>query len=373
MMRNKFFIFIVLSLYLYGCSVNYNYQIDGSVRDNSLDGEYIYLQEMLDNKLVTIDSTLVKDTKFVFKGKQEAPVIRELSFLNKKARELAPLVFVLQAGNLQAFIDTVSYVTGTEQNDQLHDYFEQLHYYQSRISNLITQYQMLSISNEMTDSIQNAFQEWYDSVRNELNKLSYDFILQNSNSVAGGLVFLQSYSQLTPNQVESILLNAGPYFRTMHGVEIVEEQLRREKKVAVGNQYIDFTMNNLQGLPVTLSSLIEENQWVLLDFWASWCLPCEQDLPYLKNIYNKFSQKGLKIVGISLDSSFEDWQQGILRFQMPWLQLSDLRGWECDAALIYGIQTLPYTILINPEGIITARGIRHQALETELEKIFDSN
>lgn len=362
---------MVLVYSMFGCSVNSSYQIEGIVQDNSLDGQYIYLQEVNNNQLITLDSALVKDARFNFKGEQPKPVIRELSFHQKPSTQLSPLVFVLQPGNLKAYIDTLSYVTGTDQNDQLRTYFDQYYYYKNRISSLITQYQLLSLSNEMTDSVQVAFQDWYDSIQTELNKLSYDFILLNSNSVAGSLIFLQSYATLTPNQIETILLSAGPEFRSMHGVEIVEEQLQREKKAAIGNQYIDFTMNNIDGIPVAISSLIGKGRWVLLDFGASSCLPCEQQLPLLKNLYNQFHNKGLEIVSISLDNNYEEWTQEVKRLQMPWLQLSDLQGWDCEAALLYGVQTLPYTILINPQGVIMARGIRHQALATELEKIFN--
>lgn len=353
-----------------GCSANYNYEIAGTVKDSSLDGEYIYLQEISEDELVTIDSALVTHAKFTFKGNQEMPVIRELSFPKQDLNNFSPVVFVLQSGKLTARIDTVSTVTGTEQNDRLQKYFHELNYYQTRINDLVSQYQLLTLSDEVNDSIQNAFQEWYDSIRDELNKLSYDFILINSNSVAGGLVFLQSYSQLTPNQVETILHSAGPDFRSIHGVNIVEEQLRREKQVAVGNQYIDFTMNNAVGEPVTLSSFIGKGNWVLLDFWASWCLPCEQDLPFIQKIYKEFGNKGLTIVGISLDTNRASWLRSLSINDTPWTQLSDLKGWESEAAIVYGIQTLPYTILINPDGIISARGIRYQSLGEELQKLF---
>lgn len=351
------------------CSTNYNYEIAGTVKDNSLNGEYIYLQEINQDELVTLDSALVTHAKFTFKGNQEMPVIRELSFPKQDLNNFSPVVFVLQSGKLTARIDTVSTVTGTEQNDRLQKYFHELNYYQTRINDLVSQYQLLTISDEV-NSIQNAFQEWYDSIRDELNKLSYDFILINSNSVAGGLVFLQSYSQLTPNQVETILHSAGPDFRSIYGVNIVEEQLRREKKVAVGNEYIDFTMNNATGEPVTLSSFMGKGNWVLLDFWASWCLPCEQDLPFIQKIYSEFGNKELTIVGISLDTNRTSWLNSLSINDTPWTQLSDLKGWESEAAIVYGIQTLPYTILINPDGIISARGIRYQSLGEELKKLF---
>ncbi|MEG1586911.1 MAG: TlpA disulfide reductase family protein [Bacteroidales bacterium] len=367
-MRTNIFLFLLLLFF--SCTPNYNYRIEGTVKDNSLDGMFIYLQEIRDNRLVTIDSSLVKNAHFIFKGSQESPVIRELSFRHHKQDGLSSLVFILQPGEMKAYIDSVSYVTGTEQNNRLHQYFEKLHYYQTRISGLITQYQIVTLSNELTDSLQIAFQGWYDSIHDDLTQLSYDFILENNNSVAGGLVFLQSYPYLSVNQIETVLNTAGPDFRSIHGVDIVEEQIKREKKVALGNLYIDFSMSDQEGNTVTLDSLVGHDKWVLLDFWASWCLPCDKEIPFLKEIYAEFKPKGLEIVSVSLDSDHDSWLQAIKKYKMPWLQLSDLKGWECEAALIYGIHAVPYTILIDPDGRIVAKGIRHQALQKELKKIF---
>lgn len=370
-MKNQLFIFFLL-LWL-GCTPNSNYKINGTVTDNSLDGEYVYLQEIRNNQLITIDSALVENTKFSFRGRQETPVIREISFSHQSTNGFSSLVFVLQEGELNAVIDTVSYITGTEQNDRLRLYFEQLHYYQSRLDNLVTQYQLITLSDELTDSLQLAFQGWYDSIRNELNELSYDFILVNSNSIAGGLVFLQSYPHLTANQVATILDTAGPHFRAIHGVDIVEQQVRREKKVAIGNQYVDFTLSDPQGESITLSSQMGEGKWILLDFWASDCFPCEQEMPAMKQLYRQFHEKGLEIISISLDSDRDMWLSGMARNEMPWLQLSDLAGWENEAAMVYGIHVLPYTILIDPDGYIVAKGLRPQVLKEKLSKILLSS
>lgn len=367
-MKKAIYLLFVL-LCCIGCTSEHNYEIVGTVKDNSLNGQYIYLQAIEGDQLLTVDSALVSNAKFKFKGVQHDPVIRELCFPKQELNQFAPVVFVLQAGKLLATIDTVSSVTGTEQNDRLQQYFQELNYYQDRLQHLVSQYQILKLSNNINDSIQSAFQEWYDSIYDELNKLSYDFILENNTSVAGGLVFLQSYSQLTPDQVETILYGAGGDFKSVHGVGIVEEQLRREKNVAVGNPYIDFTLQNKDGESVALSSFVGKGKWVLLSFWSSWCVPCQEDLPLLNEIYKKFGHK-LSIVGISLDTNRASWLSSLSANNTPWIQLSDLKGWDCEAAIMYGIQTLPYTVLINPEGIICGRGIRYQQLEEELRKLF---
>ncbi|MGL4293441.1 MAG: redoxin domain-containing protein [Bacteroidales bacterium] len=369
-MRTLLHYTFLIFLFCWGCSPNTNYQIEGTVKDNSLDGHFIYLQAIEGNNLVTLDSVRIKNARFVFKGIQERPEIRELTFQQEGEGKLSPLVFVLQSGYMQAVIDTVSYISGTEQNDRLHDYFRQKYYYNERMNDLLSQYKFISQSPGLNDSVQTAFQDWYDSIREEINQISYDFILVNSNTVAGGLVFLQSYPDLTANQIETILHVAGPDFRTIHGVDIVEEHMRREKKVAIGSPYVDFLMTDADGQAVSLSSLLNHDKWVLLDFWASWCLPCEEQNPFLKTVYEEYGKDKLEIIGISLDYNRQEWLEAIERLQLPWRQLSDLKGWDCEAALIYGIQTLPYTILISPQGDIAAKGVRPDMLDEKIHQLL---
>ncbi|PHI19375.1 alkyl hydroperoxide reductase [Lewinellaceae bacterium SD302] len=109
---------------------------------------------------------------------------------------------------------------------------------------------------------------------------------------------------------------------------------------------------------------------VLVDFWASWCGPCRKENPRVKKLYDKYADKGFEILGVSLDRSKERWVQAIEKDGLGWLHMSDLQHWKSAHAAIYGVRSIPDTVLLDAEGKIIARGLRGQQLEAKLAEIF---
>ena len=94
-------------------------------------------------------------------------------------------------------------------------------------------------------------------------------------------------------------------------------------------------------------------------------------MPNVVAAYKKYHEKGFEIVGFSFDVDKDDWQYAIKSWDMPWIHLSDLKGWESEAGQIYGIRAIPDNILIDPKGTIVARDLRGSELEEYLSKVFD--
>ncbi|SKC45709.1 TlpA disulfide reductase family protein [Ohtaekwangia koreensis] len=136
----------------------------------------------------------------------------------------------------------------------------------------------------------------------------------------------------------------------------------------VGKPYVDFTMNDIKGNPVKLSSYA--GKYVLLEFWASWCGPCRAENPNLREQYAKFKDKGFNILGVSLDDKEDRWSKALEKDNLPWTQVSDLKGWHNAAAIQYGVRAIPANFLISPEGKIIARDLRGEALNAKLSEIF---
>ncbi|MBC9914665.1 TlpA family protein disulfide reductase [Chitinophaga varians] len=136
------------------------------------------------------------------------------------------------------------------------------------------------------------------------------------------------------------------------------------KRSAVGQPMIDFTQADVNGKPVRLSDF--KGKYVLLDFWASWCGPCRAENPNVLKAYNTFKNKNFTVVGVSLDDKADKWKQAIEQDGMPWMQVSDLKGFRNEVAQQYGIQAIPCSFLIDPQGIIIAKDLRGAALHTKL-------
>lgn len=110
---------------------------------------------------------------------------------------------------------------------------------------------------------------------------------------------------------------------------------------------------------------------VLLDFWASWCGPCRKENPNVVNVYNKFKDKGFTVMNVSLDDNFERWQQAIKDDGLVWPNhVSDLRKWNSQAAQLYGVRGIPFTVLIDQNGNIVQTNLRGAALEEAVSNLL---
>ena len=131
--------------------------------------------------------------------------------------------------------------------------------------------------------------------------------------------------------------------------------------------YTDISLPGPQGQMVKVSDYVGKNKLVLIDFWASWCGPCIGELPNVVKAYELYHDKGLEIVGVSLDKDKASWVQAIAQTDQKWPQMSDLKGWDCEGAALYGIQSIPANVLINEQGEIVARDLRGDFLLKEVE------
>ena len=131
--------------------------------------------------------------------------------------------------------------------------------------------------------------------------------------------------------------------------------------------YTDICLPGPQGQMVKVSDYVGKNKLVLIDFWASWCGPCIGELPNVVKAYELYHDKGLEIVGVSLDKDKASWVQAIAQTGQKWPQMSDLKGWDCEGAALYGIQSIPANVLINEQGEIVARDLRGDFLLKEIE------
>jgi peroxiredoxin len=133
----------------------------------------------------------------------------------------------------------------------------------------------------------------------------------------------------------------------------------------------DFTLPTPAGENLRLSSL--RGQFVLVDFWASWCMPCRAEIPHLKDLYAQYHAAGLEIVSISIDAHTEAWKKAMGQEQMPWKQVMDSysgTGNYSDVAGGYGVKYIPYTLLLDKEGQVIAINPEPHTLDKQLKKLF---
>lgn len=140
------------------------------------------------------------------------------------------------------------------------------------------------------------------------------------------------------------------------------------KATAIGQPAPEIALPDTTGQVVKLSSM--KGKYVLVDFWAKWCGPCRQENPNVVRVFNKYKDKGFTVFGVSLDRSKEDWLRAIREDQLTWTHVSDLKYWQSEAARTYNVNGIPFSLLLDPNGVIIAKNLRGRALEEKIAEVI---
>lgn len=361
----KSILLILTTVLLLACSGKKAYDVHGELGDKTWDGLQVTLFSYSDQAgLKPIDSVRIKDGSFHLKGKVDSLGWYVLQLTKgdqpyyKDFYTEGELVFTIKDGK--------PVLKGSPVNDAYQTFRDKYDLLTGAILKLNQEIQ----ANPTNQDLQKAFNDEYARFEKSFQALDKKTILENMDNPLGLHLFHTTMSSMNNSDIEAILAKAGPDFMADPAVKLVVLQLASAKKVAVGQKFVDLKMLNDFDRLMSLSDYAGKGSYVLIDFWASWCGPCMRELPALMATYKKYHSKGFEIIGVSLDSDINAWKTAIASNEIPWPQMSDLSGWQSKAVESYSFSGIPYTVLLDPKGVILEKGLRGEALDKKLKELL---
>lgn len=332
---------------------NMGYKITGTI-ENAAEGDTVYLSCVRNGGFLNLDSTVIKNGTFTFEGRQDTAVNRYIRTKNKVGDTNRKLYtdFFLENGHIRVDITQMGGTTsGTPNNDAYQAARNDMYNRQQELQKLPKEEQMKAFNDAFTGVMKDAAAKYIH--------------------MPVGIHFLKEAQHFMDTDELDVLLKQIPEGLASDPVIVrMKEKVAQKKNCEVGRPFVDLAMQDTEGNPLKLSDYAGKGKVLLVDFWASWCGPCCRAIPGLIELYNEYKDKGFEVVGISLDQDVTAWKKAIERLDIPWVQMSDLKGWKSEAAKAYAVTTIPSTVLIDAEGKIYGHNIHQDELKNVLEELL---
>ena len=348
----KILILAAAAAVLCSCGNKNKYTLTGTLAGIN---DKVYL---FDEKDAVIDSAVVKEGKFRFSGVAGTPAVAILRDARDQGATFATML-ILEPGTITVSDDAENayrkHVTGTPANDASDAYATTSH----------------ALIDEFRDEA--TADDRRDAIEGEYDQLTRTTMEQNRTNLFGALLLAQQLGyELSGQELLDEIALFPEEIQQSSVLTALKENAEMKIRTDVGQPYTDVAQPDAKGQEISLKSVVENpaNRYVLLDFWASWCGPCMREVPHLKKTYDEFHKKGFEIYGVSFDKEREKWLAAIDQNGMNWVHVSEVNGFDNQAARDYAVQGIPSNFLIASDGTIVAKNLRGEALYEKIAELL---
>ena len=361
---------IILTLgVLASCSTKpEGFTIKGNIEGVIAEGTSVYLRKADENnRPVDVDTTTFQSGGFSFSGNQTSPEMYYI-FIEHVTGSIP---VVVENGNIEitAKKDSLTYakIEGTLQNELFPDFVKASKVLADKARSMNRDMQQAASTRDT--AVMNSLREEYFELQQEAKDLEINFAKDHPNALISALIIskAQVTKSLPEEEIKAMFEALTPEIQETNVGKSIKTKLENSANTSIGSRAPNFSAPTPNGEELALNDVL--GKATILDFWAAWCRPCRAENPNVVRIYNKYKEKGLSILGVSLDRRAEDWKKAIADDGLEWHHVSNVQYFD-EIAELYNVTAIPATFILDENGVIVAKDLRGPALEEQISQML---
>jgi len=361
----RIIILLLAAITLQACNEDkVGYQINLNLAGT--EGKWAKLLDRVDREYVTADSALlVAGEETMLSGAVDG--VNTMYLTVEGVEGSVQLLMENSTYTINGSVEDPQITTNSKAHNDLMAYQEMMEPIDVKISETVTE--IRKGPDPENPGRRDSLMAVYNNLYEKKDAMDSAYIAENPGSFATVLALRGTFYNLDTEGLDAALSRLEAPLQQMEEYKYMNGKLERMKAVAIGQEYTDFGLPTPEGEILNISDVHQGNV-LLIDFWAAWCGPCRRANPELVEIYKDYHDRGFEIIGVSLDRDSASWVKAIADDQLNWPQISDLQYWNSEGAELYGVPAIPHAVLIDREGIITAKKLHGQELRDAIESLL---
>ncbi|WP_304035472.1 redoxin domain-containing protein [Mesonia mobilis] len=346
----------------------------GSI-SNVEDSTAIYLSQLGNTgQPQAIDTVMVKDGKFeIDLPKVDFETLNILTLEGGRGNvifinENEPITATVYKDSLRS-----SKVEGGKSNELFNDYVSEIKSLRAEMQKMVEQYQANNPNLRQNPALMQEIQQKQKELQENNTGKFQKMISENPQSLVSALILsdMMNGKSLSTNEFKELFENLDEEVKNSEIGKQLNETIQKATATAVGSKAPEFSAPTPEGEQLALKDAL--GKITIVDFWASWCKPCRIENPNVVKLYNEYHDKGLNIIGVSLDKNGQKdkWLKAIEDDGLTWQHVSNLQYWQGPVAQLYNVRSIPATFILDENGVIIAKDLRGEALRAKVSEMLD--
>lgn len=367
----KITLILLASFTLFSCKKE-GYQISGTATGVE-NGKKVFIEVPNElGEMIALDTASIEDGKFKIEGKLKEGM--ELAFI--KFEENGSIPFILENGSIMVTFLKDSVQNSTVGGSKNNDLFQIFNDSNRLLTKKAVKFQadnqekyMAAMQSQDTTTIK-SLQDEMNNFQVEMNNSSINFVKEHKDAFIS-IFLLENILNTNSLEIDEIKKHFNNFDKALLETKAgkkLEKVINALTTVVIGKEAPNFSAPNPEGKIVSLKESL--GKVTVIDFWASWCGPCRAENPNVVAMYNELHEKGLNIIGVSLDKDAAKWKEAIAKDGLNWNHVSNLKFWQDPIAEQYNVKSIPATFILDANGKIVAKDLRGDELKAKIIELL---